>query len=206
MKSVHCFLYYSKTGGAAFLSHLDTLRVFDRAVRRSGIDVRYTSGFNPHIRLSAGTALPVGLSSRRERLKLLLNREYDAGEVAEAIGRELPTGFCVEDVAFHAEPECAPDELSFEIRHDGTRAQVEQAVARWRGMGLVDVTRKGVDGKRHLDLDAFVDEATVSDSHIRIRIRPGNGVFPRMSDLYRALLLIPGREEAGFDLLDITKL
>lgn len=206
MSSVRCYLFFSKTGGAAFLSHLDTLRIFDRAARRSGLDLRFTSGFNPHVRLSAGTALPVGLSSCGERFTLMLNREYDRQEVIDAVGRELPSGFSLNDVAFDATLEEEPEELRFAIRYNGERDQAARAVAGWREQGVVDVTRNEVKGRRRLDLDDCVQEVSVSDSEIRISIRPGSGAMPRMSDLYRAFLLIPDCGEAGIDLLDIVRL
>ena len=52
---------YEKVGAAAYLSHLDVLRLFGRTVRRAGIEVRFSEGFHPHQRF--GFCNPVGLGT-----------------------------------------------------------------------------------------------------------------------------------------------
>ncbi|HBQ86380.1 MAG TPA: radical SAM protein, partial [Syntrophomonas sp.] len=49
-----------------FLGNLDTMHLMERALRRAGIPYALSEGFNPHIKLSMGTVLPVGLWSEKE--------------------------------------------------------------------------------------------------------------------------------------------
>lgn len=51
---------FAKTGDVRFLSHRQTMDALERALRAAGAPVRYTEGYNPHIRLSMGPALAVG--------------------------------------------------------------------------------------------------------------------------------------------------
>jgi radical SAM family uncharacterized protein/radical SAM-linked protein len=57
---------FSKMGDARWLSHRQLMDALERMVRAAGLPVRYTEGFNPHIRLSMGPALPVGYEGRAE--------------------------------------------------------------------------------------------------------------------------------------------
>ena len=57
---------FRKGGRERFLSHLETLGVIQRALRRSGLPLRYTRGFHPHPRLSMGPSLAVGIEGLRE--------------------------------------------------------------------------------------------------------------------------------------------
>jgi hypothetical protein len=57
---------FSKTGDARFLSHRNTMDVLERAIRAAGLPARYSEGFNPHMRLSMGPALALGLESLHE--------------------------------------------------------------------------------------------------------------------------------------------
>ena len=57
---------FSKTGDARWLSHRQTMDLLERIVRAADLPVRYTEGFNPHIRLSMGPALPVGHEGEAE--------------------------------------------------------------------------------------------------------------------------------------------
>jgi radical SAM-linked protein len=57
---------FTKTGDARWLSHRQLMDALERMIRAAGLPVRYTEGFNPHIRLSMGPALPVGYEGRAE--------------------------------------------------------------------------------------------------------------------------------------------
>jgi radical SAM family uncharacterized protein len=59
-------LAFEKLGDARYLSHRNTMDVLERALRASGAPVRYTEGYNPHLRLSMGPALPLGHESNHE--------------------------------------------------------------------------------------------------------------------------------------------
>lgn len=51
---------YGKAGRLRFLSHLEVVRACERAVRRAGLAYAVTQGFNPHMKVAFGPALPVG--------------------------------------------------------------------------------------------------------------------------------------------------
>ena len=57
---------FSVTGDLRFISHRDTIRVFQRALARASLPVRYSEGFNPHPRLSLPLPRPVGVASEAE--------------------------------------------------------------------------------------------------------------------------------------------
>ena len=52
---------YRKAGRLSMLSHLEVTHALERAVRRSGLPFALTQGFSPHMKLSFGSALPVGV-------------------------------------------------------------------------------------------------------------------------------------------------
>ncbi len=59
-------------GGLRFLSHAETVRLFERACGRADVPVKYTQGFNPHVKLSLPLPRAVGVASDDERLILRL--------------------------------------------------------------------------------------------------------------------------------------
>jgi len=61
---------YTKTGPARFISHLDVVRLFDRAARRAKISLVYSQGFHPRPKLSFGPPLSLGVGSIAEYLDL----------------------------------------------------------------------------------------------------------------------------------------
>jgi radical SAM-linked protein len=86
---------YGKTGKVRFLSHRDLARVIERAVRRAGLPVAYSEGFNPHPRLRFGLAISVGYESWAEYLDIDLDPSRDGlGELEDLPGR---LGACLPD-------------------------------------------------------------------------------------------------------------
>jgi radical SAM-linked protein len=84
-----------KDGKARFVSHLEFMTVFHRAVRRAGLPVRFSAGFHPAPRISFPDALPTGVESDAEIIDIDLYRPCGAQETVEALNAELPTGFRV---------------------------------------------------------------------------------------------------------------
>ena len=63
---------YSKTGKVRFTSHRDVVRMWERALRRSGLRVAWSEGYSPRPLLSFGYALPTGAESLAEYLDVTL--------------------------------------------------------------------------------------------------------------------------------------
>jgi len=199
-------LNYSKRGKAAFLSHLDTIRIFERSMRRSGLDIGFTSGFNPRIRFSAPSALPVGLAVRNEALAVSLNSEHALEEVAGAVNRQLPEGFRIEGVDRVREVTGPPEELVFEIRHGGPGESALRAVEAWRSRDRIEVSRMRDGGTVVIDIKPYLGAISVNEEEIVVRIRTVNGALPRMSDLLKAFYTIPGDEDGAMEIHEITRL
>jgi radical SAM family uncharacterized protein len=90
---------FEKLGDARYLSHRNTMDVFERALRASGAPVRYTEGYNPHLRMSMGPALPLGHESKHELFDVDVLDALSEAHVA-AVNARLPGGLritaCVE--------------------------------------------------------------------------------------------------------------
>jgi radical SAM-linked protein len=86
---------YAKLGKIRFISHRDTARVWERALRRAGVPVASSEGFNPRQRVSFGLALPTGAESIAEYLDLELVEGAEPGDLdplAERLTEVLPGG------------------------------------------------------------------------------------------------------------------
>jgi radical SAM-linked protein len=85
---------FGKKDDAKYIAHLDLTRVFERALRRAGIPMAYSEGFNPHPKISFGSALAVGVEGEREYVDLELKKEddEDAAAVMSALQGQFPPG------------------------------------------------------------------------------------------------------------------
>lgn len=94
MKNVRVF--FTKKGDARYLSHLDVMRCFTRALNRSGLEVWYTQGFNTHAYLTFACPLSLGFESEREALDFRLEKDEDFGrDIPALINAGLPDGIRV---------------------------------------------------------------------------------------------------------------
>ena len=85
-------LEFAKTGAAKYISHLDLQRSFSRALRRSGLPVKLSAGFNPHYTVSFASALSVGIESACECVEMVLTQTLPPDDFLLRIARALPPG------------------------------------------------------------------------------------------------------------------
>ena len=84
---------FSKGPEVKFISHLDMMRCFERALRRSGIPISYSSGFNPRPAIAWGTPLQLGIESTCDTADLDIDGWLKPIDLKEKLNRALPKGF-----------------------------------------------------------------------------------------------------------------
>lgn len=75
-----------------YISHLDLMNVFERALRRARIPIHYSQGFNPHPHLVFGLPLSVGTTSETEYADFELAEYIEPSKFTSKLNDELPTG------------------------------------------------------------------------------------------------------------------
>lgn len=81
---------YSKIGNLKYISHLDVLRFIQRAVKRAGINAKYSEGFNPHMKTSFGFPLSLGTESIGEYFDIELNDDITPEDFEKKINAVMP--------------------------------------------------------------------------------------------------------------------
>jgi radical SAM family uncharacterized protein/radical SAM-linked protein len=83
-------VWFGKQGDMALVSHLDLVRLFDRAIRRASIPISFTGGFHPGPRISIANALTLGMTSSGEIVDFETHTPIDLKEFEEKLRRQLP--------------------------------------------------------------------------------------------------------------------
>ena len=83
---------FSKNGDMRFIGHLDLQQLFERALRRSALPLRYSQGFSPKVRLNLAGALPLGFTSTAEMMDLWLEQPVEPPLIQEQLNAALPAG------------------------------------------------------------------------------------------------------------------
>ncbi|PKM83002.1 MAG: radical SAM protein [Firmicutes bacterium HGW-Firmicutes-14] len=97
---------FAKGDPVRFLSHLDLMKAFERAIRRAQIPIAFSEGFNPHPRMNFASALAVGVTSEKEYLDIDLKNDMELKELAARLDKALPPGIVMKSV--RSVPDKAP--------------------------------------------------------------------------------------------------
>jgi radical SAM-linked protein len=157
---------YAKRGRLRFTSHRDFSRAFERALVRARIPMAYSSGFNPHPRISYAGASPTGAASEAEYLEIGLAETVEPSRLAEDLDRALPDGLDVLEVV-----ESRAGSLSDRLEASRWRidlalppAVVQQAAEAFAARSSVEVERMTKKGMRSFDSRAAVLDLAVTGS------------------------------------------
>jgi len=85
-------IQFAKTGSMALLSHLDLMRMLERALRRSGLPISFTGGFHPLPRIQIALALPLGCEANSEWMDLEFTDALAAETLIRILQPLLPEG------------------------------------------------------------------------------------------------------------------
>lgn len=140
---------FRKSGRLRFLSHLETGRAWERAVRRANLPYAVSQGFSPRMRIAFGPALPVGTAGEREYVDILLKRFVPLAEVARALGSSV-----VPELGLVTCGYVSPAERSLasrltialydvEIEGGSPQQEIERSLGELMGTGRLSVEHKG---------------------------------------------------------------
>ncbi len=80
-----------------YISHLDLMRLFMRAMRRADLPLKISEGFNPHPKLSIARALKLGLESEHEEATVVLKEFVNPKDFKTRLQVQLPQGITIKE-------------------------------------------------------------------------------------------------------------
>lgn len=83
---------FTKEENIKFISHLDVLKTIQKNIRRAGLPVEFSQGFNPHMNTSIAQPLSVGVYSSGEYMDMVLITEIDEKEIVDKLNATAPSG------------------------------------------------------------------------------------------------------------------
>lgn len=98
MDKVTYYIRFDKDAWMRYISHLDLMRLFTRALRRCGFELYLTKGFNPHPIVRVHRALKLGLAGKDLEAEFVLQERIDPDEFMRRLQKELPEGISIKEV------------------------------------------------------------------------------------------------------------
>ncbi len=186
---------FSKTGDARFLSHRNTMDVLERAIRAAGLPARYSEGFNPHMKLSMGPALALGLESREEVFDIEGIAPFRE-DAAALISAKLPDGVEVLSVRALAPGEPALSKAVKAARY-AVRLDSDEHLRR-AGDALANGWRDLVPALRALSLEA---DGPAMRLRFEVNLDQAAGETATAKKVLEGLLAIPPAEQAAMSVV-----
>lgn len=148
------------------IGHLDIQRAVMRALRRSGLPVSYSKGFNPHILLTFASALSTGAAGRREIMEVQLEREVTPDEFVAAMNAAMPPDMQLSSarvlddrhVALMAQVQAA--DYTITILDDAAAAKMVAALPDFLRQESIMTMRKTKSGMKETDIRPLLIELT----------------------------------------------
>lgn len=109
-------VFYSKLDQARYFGHLELVNIFQRALKRAGIAVRFSEGFHPKPRISFDDPLPVGIESRQERFIITVPEGVRPRDVKDRLNDQLPAGLVITHCSLAPRKSPAPRRQSVRYR------------------------------------------------------------------------------------------
>lgn len=162
-------LQFQKGDIVRHLGLLDLQRTMQRALRRSGLPIRYSNGFNPHMVMTFASALSSGIPGDAELLDVSLSGEVTEDECLEAMNRVLPPSLeasrvrLVEDSFPKASAALEQAEYSIRLTGGDTQAIIN-AIPAFLAEEEIMALRKTKRSETMVNIRPMIHELTVLSS------------------------------------------
>ena len=171
-------LLFEKTGDAVWISHLDLMRLFQRAFKRAGLPLTHTQGYNPRPSVSIAMPLSVGVESICELLDFDLEGEkIPNAQIVQRLNEVLVKGIRVLDCVDNGKKlkELAYLDCKLMLRYDNgvTNLMADDITALFARESLI-VEKKGKNGPTQQDILPMIKAMSVTqegETYICIRSR-----------------------------------
>lgn len=181
-----------------FISHLDIIRLWHRALSRAGIELAYSEGFNPHPRISLAAPLALGVTSEAELMDVVITRYISPQYFTACVSQQLPLG--IEIVQVYPIAPTLPS-LQSQVRYAEYVVEVEvkegpkyvtEALASLLAQEHLPWQHQRDTGPKSYDLRALIDELWLNSRQgeqgtIGMRLRCDSSGSGRPEQVIKAL-------------------
>ena len=184
-------IHYSRTGKSRFYGHLEILQLVFRVLRRAGLPVLFSRGYNPSPKVSFSQALPVGVESLVEYFDVALRQPLvDPVVTLENLNREFPETIRATVVEMIGKHQQLDLEVEYEIRFPaGSTVEIKEHIVSFLAKKEFIISRIRKKKKKELDIRPLVCSMVCKDDilHLVLLQRHGQAGISPVAILEKAL-------------------
>jgi len=169
-------LRFSKTDKLRFIGHLDFLRVFQQMIRRSGLPIAYSQGFNPHQIVSFALPLPLGMESIHDYADITLTTHIPADEIAKILNDAAPQGLTIlaAYLVHGANAASATVAADYVIATDSPS---QSAITKILQSETLIIPKKTKSGIKNTDIRPDIFAIDITEKGLQMRLSAGSARF-----------------------------
>ena len=166
-------LWFRVVGDLRFLSHHDTMRLWERALRRAGLPLRMSEGFNPRPRMSLPEPRSVGVASDAEILEFELADWVSPDAILAGLGRQVPEGIRITSLDLVRPTDKArPEAVVYVADPPSPPADLADRIARLLAADRLPIVRHRPTGDKPLDARLFIESVEMDGPFGEAQDRP----------------------------------
>ncbi len=193
---------FSRGEEVKFISLLDIMRLWQRALHRAGMPLAYSEGFNPHPRISLAAPLPIGVTSEAELMDVFVTKWVSPHFLTAAVSQQLPPG--IEILQVYPIAPTLPSlqslvryaEYRVEVETEEAQKGIESKLVSMLSMKHLPWQHQRDTGTRSYDLRVLIDDLWLINYHhpcgtIGMRLRCDSSGSGRPEQVTAALGFTP---------------
>ncbi|MFO8013214.1 MAG: TIGR03936 family radical SAM-associated protein [Phycisphaerae bacterium] len=160
-------LWFSVEGDKRFLSHHDMMRLWERALRRAGLPLRLSQGYNPRPKMSLPEPRSVGIASEAELLEFELADWVNPDAVLERLRGQMPPALAIRSLDLVRPTDKAhPHTVVYVVRLEAPPSDLAARARQVLDRREAPVVRPRPKGDKHLDARPFIRDLETPDGEI----------------------------------------
>lgn len=167
-------LTFEKKGYAKYVSHLDLMRMFQRAFLRAELPISFSQGFNPHQKISIAFPLPLGVTGKKEYIDIELDEKILFSELIERLNNALPTDIRILSASFPTQKTSALSRAVYEVEIDlkDNISSLKNKIIDVLNQDEIIVEKKTKRGIADTDIKpSIIDSEILSANDVKIRLK-----------------------------------
>jgi len=189
---------FGRKAEVKYISHLDIMRLWQRAFIRADIPLAYSEGFSPHPRISLAMPLALGITSEAELMDVVLSSWVSPHNFTDAVSRQLPAGIEVTGAVTVApnlpslQSQISMALYDVEIPTTETAAEIEKNIAELLALETLAWEHHRDTGPHHYDIRRLIDNIRLTERRadfcrLKMRLRCDNTGTGRPEQVASAL-------------------
>ena len=151
-------LKFAKTGNGKYVSHLDLLRCFIRAIARAKLPIKYSEGFNPHPSITFLLPLPVGVTSVCELVDMEFTEVLPKDALKEQLNATLPPDFEILDVGLPTSKAKDLQSAAYHITIEHENGVDAPAIEEFLSQTEIPIMKRTKRGEKEINMAEYMDK------------------------------------------------